>query len=162
MSLTELPYGLPGRVFRSQMPFSSFDPSGALIEKYGENGIAAIILLAGEREIFDRTNLDLKKLYTERGYAVLHLPIDDYGVPSQESIRTTVKAAYELARQGQNIAIHCYAGIGRTGTFAACLAHQALGLRGEAAIEWVRERVPGAVESSQQRDVVLKFQPEEG
>lgn len=162
MSLTELPYGLPGRVFRSQMPYSTYDPSGELVEQYVEQGISAIVLLAGEQEYLLHTNRDLKKLYAEHGFEVIHLPITDFEVPSQEAINTAVKVAYELARQGRNIAIHCYAGIGRTGTFAACLARQALDLSGDAAIVWVRERIPDAVENVKQRNTVLNFQPQEG
>ena len=56
---------------------------------------------------------------------------------------------------GENIAIHCHAGIGRTGLFAAFLARQALGLSGEEAIEWVRNFIPGAREIGSQRRMIL-------
>ena len=81
-------------------------------------------------------------------------------IPGLEALRPAVRAAYELARDGKNIAIHCHAGVGRTGMFAACLASEALGLTGEQAISWVRERILNAVENLEQRDVVLNFQPE--
>ena len=81
-------------------------------------------------------------------------------IPGLEALRPAVQAAYELARDGKNIAIHCHAGVGRTGMFAACLARETLGLTGEQAISWVRERILNAVENLEQRDVVLNFQPE--
>jgi protein-tyrosine phosphatase len=162
MSLTELPYGTPGRVFRSPMPYSSYDPSGTLVDQYEKEGISAIVLLAREIEYLEITGKDLKKLYTESGFEVLHLPIADFGVPNPEDLRMAVFSTYEQARNGTNFAIHCHAGIGRTGVFAACLARQALDLSGEAAIRWVRERIPHAIETELQRSVVLNFYPYEG
>ena len=160
MSLTELPYGLPGRVFRSPMPYSAYDPSGELVEQYREEEISVIVLLAEEQEYRRIAQRDLKKLYTENGFQVIHLPIEDMSIPGLEALRPAVQAAYELARDGKNIAIHCHAGVGRTGMFAACLASEALGLTGEQAISWVRERILNAVENLEQRDVVLNFKPE--
>jgi protein-tyrosine phosphatase len=162
MSLTELPYGLPGRVFRSRMPYSAYDTSGELVDKYIEEGISTIVLLAREQEYLQISNRDLKKLYTEKGFRVLHLPTTDYGIPAQGALEPAVREIYELVRDGENVAIHCHAGIGRTGMFAACLARQVLGLTGEQAIDWVRERIPYAVETPEQRDVVHHFEPEEG
>lgn len=162
MSLTELPYGLAGRIFGSPMPYSSYDPSGMLVERYEKEGISAIVLLAGEEEYLKFARRDLKQLYTEQGFEILHLPITDFGIPDPKDLRLAVNSAYDLAKEGKNVAIHCHAGIGRTGTFAACLARQALGLTGEGAISWVRELIPHAVETGQQRNVVLNFQPREG
>ena len=42
--------------------------------------------------------------------------------------------------------IHCHAGLGRTGMFAACMAKGGLDYSSEEAIQWVRESIPGAVE----------------
>lgn len=162
MSLTELPYGLAGRVFRSRMPYSSSDPSGQLVDRYIEERVSVVVLLASEEEYLKITNRDLKKLYTERGLRVLHLPTTDFGVPEQGALEQAVREVYRLAGDGENVAIHCHAGVGRTGLFAACLARQALGLTGQGAIDWVRLRIPNAVETAKQREVVHKFNPGEG
>jgi protein-tyrosine phosphatase len=67
----------------------------------------------------------------------------------------TVLAA---ARAGKVIAIHCHAGIGRTGLFAACLAKAIFGLNGGAAVDWVRQAVPAAVESQAQYRFIEQFE----
>lgn len=47
-----------------------------------------------------------------------------------------------------------YAGIGRTGLVAACVAKDLLGLSGRAAIQGVRRDIAGAVESPVQREML--------
>jgi protein-tyrosine phosphatase len=49
------------------------------------------------------------------------------------------------------------AGVGRTGTFMACMAKRHLSLDGQAAIDWVRQFIPGALESPIQERFVLEF-----
>ncbi|MDI6890887.1 MAG: protein-tyrosine phosphatase family protein [Thermodesulfovibrionales bacterium] len=53
--------------------------------------------------------------------------------------------------------IHCSAGVGRTGLFAACLAKRILGLSGEDAVRWVRRFIPMAVETNEQLQMVINM-----
>ena len=46
MSLTELPFGLPGRVFRSPMPFGPYDLHSEVYDSFCEEQIAVNVLLA--------------------------------------------------------------------------------------------------------------------
>ena len=48
MSFIELPFGFPGRVFRSPMPFGPYDLHGEVYDRWCEAQIAVIILLAEE------------------------------------------------------------------------------------------------------------------
>lgn len=151
---TELPYGLPGRLFRSRMPFSHFDPEGTLMKKFEENDISVAVLLVENGEWFDRTGKDLPAIYAQAGIKVIHLPALDYNVPSRNELESAMLQVIEHAESGKNVVMHCYAGIGRTGVFAACLAKKVLGLSGADAIDWVRSHVPGALETSGQRAFV--------
>ena len=63
----------------------------------------------------------------------------------------------EFAQAGKNVAIHYSAGIGRTGLFMALLARKILGYPGEEAITWVRQYVPNAVETADQKDFLSTF-----
>jgi hypothetical protein len=155
--ITELPFGLPGRVYRSAMPFGLYDPDGEVFKEYIRHRITAIVLLAGEVECLEKAGRDLYDFYTGSGYRVIHLPISDFGVPSKGELAKAVSETLQLAVQGHNTAIHCSGGIGRTGMFLACMAQRALGLGPDEAIGWVRARIPGAVQTDAQRQMVLDF-----
>jgi hypothetical protein len=43
MSLTELPFGLPGRIFRSPMRFGPYELHGEVYDRFCEEQIAVIV-----------------------------------------------------------------------------------------------------------------------
>ena len=65
-----------------------------------------------------------------------------------------VNLASAQASQGNHLVVHCHAGIGRTGMFAACLAVHNLGCSSVEAISWVRQRIPGAIEVPEQIRII--------
>ena len=157
MTLIELLYDLPGRVFRSEMPFSSYDPYGKLFSDYQRERISTVVLLAEDSECQRITGFDLRKFYLEQGIKVIYLPIPDFGTPHIGNITKAVELACEQAGQGYHQVVHCHAGIGRTGMFAACLAIRIMGFSASDAISWVRERIPGAVEVPEQVQLIKLF-----
>jgi protein-tyrosine phosphatase len=155
MLLTELPLHLPGSIFRSPMPFSVYDPQGDSLFQFKREKGSLIVLLAEEEECVIRTGLNLKSLYLSQGFQVLHLPIPDFNVPSKEDLEEVVKKTVEHAQIGKNILIHCHAGLGRTGLFVAYLAKRVLGLSSEEAIHWTRKYIPHALETDEQKQMVI-------
>lgn len=157
MLMTELPFGQPGRIFRSPMPFGTYDPEGLIYRAYRDNYISVIVLLAKDEECMKKANRDLRALYRQDGFTVVHLPIVDFGVPKASDLQAAMNATVREAQAGCAIAIHCSAGIGRTGLFIACLAKKLLKLPDEQAIEWVRRHIPHAVETDEQRQFVAEL-----
>jgi protein tyrosine/serine phosphatase len=156
--LTELPFNLPGRVFRSAMPLSSFDRQGTLLEAYRQEGVSVVVLLVGDNECSERTGIDLRGFYEEKGYEVIHLPVLDFDSPPNGELKAAVGNALRYVGNGKNLVVHCYAGIGRTGMFLACMARQVFGLGGQQAIQWVRNYIPGAVETNEQIQMILEYE----
>ncbi|RPJ02359.1 MAG: hypothetical protein EHM36_12595 [Deltaproteobacteria bacterium] len=155
MSLTELPFHFPGRIFRSPMPYSVYDPQGDSLLQFKRQKGSIIVLLAEEEECMERTGRKLKSLYHQEGFQVIHLPIPDFDVPSREDLEEAVKKTVEYAQAGENIVIHCHAGLGRTGLFVAYLAKQVFGLSSEEAIHWTRKYIPHALETHEQEEFIM-------
>jgi protein-tyrosine phosphatase len=156
-TITELPYGLPGRVFRSPMPFQQGDEKGHLLKQYRAENINCVVLLTPRHEYLSKTGMDLVKVYTEAGFRCMELPISDFSVPDLEALDQSIGEVLSSALNGSNIVVHCYAGFGRTGTFLACLAIRVFGFQGKQAMGWVRKYVPPAMENEEQIRFVLDY-----
>jgi protein-tyrosine phosphatase len=157
--LTELPLGLPGRIFRCSMPYSPYDPDGRVLQEIRRQAISVVVLLAEAGECLTMTGRDLPGLYRHEGFHIVHVPIPDGGVPGRDQLEQTVTSIIQHAQAGQHLAIHCYAGIGRTGLVAAAVAKRLLGVPGETAIAWVRRYIPRAVETPVQRQLLVDDDP---
>ena len=160
MSLVEFPYGLPGRIFRSPMPFSAQDPGNTLFRQFQDEGVQVVVLLVDDEQVLSRSGRNLRQLYQDSGMEVIHLPIPDFQVPAREALDAAIQTTIERAQSGKNIVVHCYAGLGRTGMFLACLARYAHGMSSDQAIHWVRSILPGAIETYGQVRFIREFERE--
>ena len=89
------------------------------------------------------------------GLRYLHLPVPDYGAPTLQQIVQFL--AFLDAGEGDGaVAVHCYAGQGRTGTMLACaLVHQ--GMSAEEAIRIIRAKRPPSIDTLVQEQVIFDF-----
>jgi protein-tyrosine phosphatase len=157
MALTQLPLNLPGRLYRCAMPFSEFDRAGLLLDLLKLSEVSLVVILAEQQECQSVAGGDLVELYRRQGLEVIHLPIRDFTADGGEPIQPHVRRVLDELRAGRHVAVHCRAGKGRTGMFAACLAREALGLAGDEAIAWIRGLVPGAVETAGQESFIRSY-----
>lgn len=69
----------------------------------------------------------------------LNLPMPNFGVPEDQAVfRREVQRIAAALRQGDAVLLHCAAGMGRTGSTAACVL-KALGLDTQEALQRVRD-----------------------
>jgi protein-tyrosine phosphatase len=154
MELTYLPFDYPGKIYRSAMPYSSYDPHGKLLSAFKENGISLIVMLTTYDEANHATGRNLAEVYSDEGFEIIRLPIQDFGVPVLSELREVIPDLISQVQEGRAAVVHCHAGVGRTGMFMASLAKIGMGYSADEAISWVREYIPGAIEMPEQEQMV--------
>jgi hypothetical protein len=113
---------------------------------------------------------DLFVLAQDADQHVTHrrMPIPDFSVPPRRTMTSILDVIDESLAEGKRVYVHCWGGIGRTGTVVGCyLARHGLaprrGLLG--AIQAFREKTPDAArpspETEPQRALVLSWRPGE-
>jgi len=90
------------------------------------------------------------------GISFLALPVRDFHAPTMGQLDAAVEYIERAVDSGGACAVHCGAGLGRTGTVvAAWLVRR--GRDARAAIAEVRRRRPGSIETTEQEGAVLAF-----
>jgi protein-tyrosine phosphatase len=95
--------------------------------------------------------------YTEHldGLHYKRLPIADLGVPTDERMTAILDAIDQALSRGRTVYVHCYGGVGRTGTVVACHLIRR-GASAESALaaiaEWRRETPDGGRMSPETRE----------
>jgi atypical dual specificity phosphatase len=93
------------------------------------------------------------------GLLLFHVPMIDMEPPTLEQLGRCVSAIKRANEQGMGVAVHCGAGLGRTGVVIACY-FVAQGLTAQNAIARVRRLRPGSIETEEQAEVVAAFDAE--
>jgi len=108
---------------------------------------------------------DIRALAAASGRSISHHrhPIPDLGTPTPRTMRAILDAIDEALAAGEMVYVHCYGGIGRTGTVIGCwlVRH---GLSGEEALRRIAEwRAPtpdgwrASPETPDQRALILSW-----
>ncbi len=97
-----------------------------------------------------------RRWVNDAGLFSVHVPIEDFQAPSLEQIEAVLSTVEKAQTRKMGVAIHCRAGLGRTGTILACyFVRQGMGA--STAIAKVRQLRPGSVETPTQEEAVQEF-----
>jgi atypical dual specificity phosphatase len=95
-------------------------------------------------------------VYESAGFAFKCLPVPDGGVPTEEQTRDFLAFVDGQFANHHGVAVHCEAGLGRTGTLLAIYLISR-GENAEGAIQRVRACEPSAVETPCQIQFLERF-----
>ncbi len=96
--------------------------------------------------------------WKKRGIEVLHSPISDFTAPSLSQLLEILQWIDIRAREGKRTLVHCMGGLGRSGTVAVAWLMYSKNLSLHEALRRVRSLRPGAVETSEQMEVLWELQ----
>jgi len=97
------------------------------------------------------------ELLASRSIAHRHIPVEDFHPPTLEQMVEFVSVVQDSVAVGKRVAVHCTAGLGRSGTMAAAYL-VARGATTDEAIASVRKLRPGSIETADQEDAVRQFE----
>ena len=149
-----LPEGVPGRLLLHAMP-GLRESWAEFLAKARRERVTDLVCLAPREEVAEQSPQYAEALRAAAAlpFARHELPLIDFGVPGDpEHFRAALAALAARLRAGAVVLLHCGAGIGRTGTTAACLLRE-LGLDTDAALGRVRAAGSGPENDLQERFV---------
>src|SRR5438132_14173983 len=98
----------------------------------------------------------LHRWVNEVGLFLVHEPITDMEAPTQEQLDRCVSAILKANASNFGAAVHCGAGLGRTGVVLACyFVHN--GLNSNHSFARVRRLRPGSIETDEQSEAVVEY-----
>lgn len=133
---------IPGKVAGTPMPgvVQNIDHDMAALRTVG----VTMLITLTENDISQEA---LRK----HGLRNLHLPIRDREPPTVAQVRMLIARMNGMLKKGEVLAVHCLAGLGRTGTILASWLIQD-GLTAKVALERIRKIEPGYVQSTSQEE----------
>jgi protein-tyrosine phosphatase len=135
----QLPDGVTGALWLSAMPgrFASWREFESDAQDAGLRIVVCLTELAEVRELSPQYHAAIRR--GDAPYEWVHLPVPNFGVPAdREAFRAGIDRIAQALRSGQAVMLHCAAGMGRTGSAAACVL-KSLGLPTDAALRRVRD-----------------------
>jgi len=119
------------------------------LEFLKQNNVGVVVTLAEDTP-------DVEEL-KRQGMEHFHLPTPDFTPPDPDQVSLFVEIVDAARAKGKAVAVHCLAGLGRTGTMAAAYL-VSLGYSAGSAIRRVRALRPGSVETAAQEDAVYRYE----
>jgi protein-tyrosine phosphatase len=134
-----LPPEVPGTLWLSSMP-GRFSPWASFETEARRAGLALVVCLTPRDEVAELSPAYHAALAQGQvPFRWLNVPMPNFGLPEDPpAFRREIGRIAQALRDGDAVMLHCAAGLGRTGTVAACSRPSALSTQADA-LERVRQ-----------------------
>ena len=134
-----LPPELTGQVWLGPMP-GRFEPWSLFEREVRSAGIDMVVCLAPRPELAELSpDYHAALASGALSFRWMLVPMRNFGLPEDPAaFRRDIATIAQAVRSGDHVLLHCAAGLGRTGTAAACLL-KSLGLEAREALMRVRD-----------------------
>jgi protein-tyrosine phosphatase len=114
---------VPGKLLAGEIPASAVDAqTQAKLEgllKVNTN-VVVNLMEEGESNHHNVPFADYAPYLQERGVEVIRFPIRDVSIPTVDTMTQILDTIDDRISQGKTVYVHCWGGIGRTGTTVGC------------------------------------------
>lgn len=150
-TFSKIPLAVPGELFVSPMPYGRYD-SDRVFRYFKQEEVERVVILLSNREIKKRCKKrDLKNFYRKHHMEITQFPMVDFLQPGHGDMDQLIPDLAQKLRDGERIAVHCHAGVGRSSVVVICLVaileHTSL----EESIERVKSSMETNITTEQKR-----------
>lgn len=135
-------WAIEGLLAGMALPGSSFSEPQKDLDDLAAMGISVLVTLTEKALPFD--------MVLRSGLAPFHIPVEDFEAPTIAQAEEFCRIVDRMKAENRKVAVHCLAGLGRTGTMLAVYLIHLEGIGAAEAIERMRKIQPGYVQCEEQ------------